>query len=130
MQVSMAARAPPHRPPPGGVLARVGHDAPLCSPGISLFLRQVMFLQRWYRSRAVRHKYKGCIASAVVIQKHVRGMLARERLIVMEVAAITIQRCEQQAGIGGVDGGGGEGIAVCPRGGRGCAPTGPGCAPA
>lgn len=59
---------------------------------------QVMLIQNWYRSRSVRHKYKGCIASAVMIQKYVRGMQARERLIVMEVAAITIQRWESVAG--------------------------------
>lgn len=41
----------------------------------------------------IRHKYKGCIASAVLIQKRVRGMQAREFRLLQEVAAITIQRC-------------------------------------
>lgn len=53
---------------------------------------QVLLLQRWYRCRSIRHKYKGCIASAVMIQKRVRGMQAREFRLLQEVAAIIIQR--------------------------------------
>ena len=53
----------------------------------------MLLLQRWYRCRSIRHKYKGCIASAVLIQKRVRGMQAREFRLLQEVAAIIIQRC-------------------------------------
>lgn len=53
---------------------------------------QVLVLQRWYRCRSIRHKYKGCIASAVMIQKRVRGMQARDFRLLQEVAAIIIQR--------------------------------------
>lgn len=52
----------------------------------------MLLIQRWYRSRSVRHKYKGCIASAVMIQKRVRGMQAREFRLLQEVAAMIIQR--------------------------------------
>ena len=56
------------------------------------FSRQVLLVQRWYRARSVRHKYQDCIASAVLIQKRVRGMQAREFRLLQEVAAIIIQR--------------------------------------
>lgn len=49
-------------------------------------------LQRWYRSRMVRHKYKGCIASAITIQKMVRGWQARDLLVLQHYAATILQR--------------------------------------
>lgn len=66
----------------------------LCVYVFCFCLSQVLLVQRWYRARSVRHKYQGCIASAVLIQKRVRGMQAREFRLLQEVAAIIIQRCD------------------------------------